>query len=79
MILMFAGMWFLVIAPQRKKQKQHEAMVKALQSGDRVITMGGVYGEVTNVKEDRLTIRIAENTKIEVNRAFVHAKVDSEA
>lgn len=78
MLLMFAGMWFLVIAPQRKKQKQHEAMVKALKSGDRVVTMGGVYGEVTNVKDDRLVVRIAENTKVEINRAFIHAKIDGE-
>lgn len=69
--LMFAAMYFLMIAPQRKKQKQHEAMLKALQSGDEVVTSGGIYGTVVSVKEDRLVVRIAENTRIELGRSFV--------
>lgn len=77
MILMFAGMWFLIIAPQRKRQKQHDAMVKALKTGDRIVIAGGIFGEITNVKEDRIVVRIAENTKVEVGRAFVHSKVES--
>lgn len=73
--LMFAAMYFLMIAPQRKKQKQHEAMLKALQAGDEVVTAGGIYGQVVNVKEDRLVVRIAENTRIELGRSFVTAVV----
>jgi len=75
-ILLFAGMWFLIIAPQRKRQKQQEAMIKALQTGDKVLTSGGVYGEITNVKDDRLTVKIAENVKVEVARPFVANKVE---
>lgn len=74
-ILLFAGMWFLLIAPQRKKQKAHEAMIKALQRGDTVMTSGGIYGEVTSVKEDRVTVKIADNTKVELNRNFISTKV----
>lgn len=73
--LMFAAMYFLMIAPQRKKQKQHEAMLKALQAGDEIITSGGLYGQVVSVKEDRLIVRIAENTRIELGRGFVSAVV----
>lgn len=69
--LLFAGMWFLIIAPQRKKQKQHDAMVKALKSGDRVVTNGGIYGTVVSVKTDRLSLRIAEGTKIDLARNAV--------
>jgi len=69
--LMFAAMWFLMIAPQRKKQKEHEKMVKALGSGDEILTAGGIYGVVTNVKDDRLVVRIAEGTKVEIGRSFV--------
>ena len=73
--LLFAAMYFLMIAPQRKKQKEHEKMLKALGSGDEIVTTGGIYGTITNVKDDRFVVRIAENTKIEVGKAFVSAVV----
>ncbi len=75
-ILLFAGMWFLIIAPQRKRQKQQEAMIKALKTGDRILTSGGLYGEITNVKDDRLVVKIAENVKVEVGRPFVANKLE---
>ena len=71
MILLFAAMYFLMIAPQRKKQKEHEKMLKSLESGDEVVTTGGIYGVITNVKEDRFVVRVADNTKIEVGKGFV--------
>ena len=70
-LLLFAAMYFFMIAPQRKKQKEHEKMLSALQTGDEVVTTGGIYGVITNVKEDRFVVRIAENTKIEVGKGFV--------
>lgn len=73
--LMFAAMYFLMIAPQRKKQKQHEAMLKALQPGDEIVTAGGLYAHVVNVKDDRLVVRIADNTRVELGRSFVSAVV----
>jgi preprotein translocase subunit YajC len=69
--LMLLAFWFLMIAPQRKKQKEHEKMLAALQSGDEVVTTGGIYGVITNVKDDRFVIRIADNTKIELGKGFV--------
>ena len=74
-ILLFAGMWFLIIAPQRKRQKQHDEMVAALKTGDEIVTSGGIYGTITNVKDDRLVLKIADNTKIEIGRNFVSTKV----
>ena len=71
--LFFAAMWFLLIAPQRKKQKQHQKMLTELRTGDEIITSGGIYGTITNVKEDRFALRIGDGTKIEINKAFVHA------
>ena len=73
--LFFAAMWFLLIAPQRKKQKQHQKMLTELKSGDEIITGGGIYGTITNVKDDRFSVRIGDGTKIELNKAFVHAVV----
>jgi len=74
-ILIFAAMYFLMIAPQRKKQKEHTKMLDALSTGDEVITVGGIYGEITNKKDDRFVIRIAEGTKVEIGKAFIHALV----
>jgi len=70
-ILLFGAMYFLMIAPQRKKQKAHDAMLKALVSGDEVVTTGGIYGQITNVKDDRFVVRIADNVKIEVGKSFI--------
>ena len=71
MVLLFAAMYFLMIAPQRKKQKEHEKMLKSLESGDEIVTTGGIFGVITNVKEDRFVVRIADNTKIEIGKGFV--------
>ncbi|QYM80783.1 preprotein translocase subunit YajC [Horticoccus luteus] len=73
--LMFAAMYFLMIAPQRKKQKEHAKMLAALSSGDEVVTTGGIFGTITNVKDDRFVIRIADNTKIEVGKGFITSVV----
>lgn len=70
-VLLFAAMYFFLIAPQRKKQKEHEKMLAALQTGDEVITTGGIFGVITNVKDDRFVVRIAENTKVELGKGFV--------
>lgn len=75
MVLLFAAMYFLMIAPQRKKQKAHEKMLKELESGDEIVTSGGIYGIITNVKEDRFVVRISETTKIEIGKGFVQAVV----
>jgi len=76
LILLVAGMWFLIIAPQRKRQKQHAAMIEALKTGDQILTSGGIYGAITNVKDDRFVVKIADNTKIELNRNQVASKVE---
>lgn len=75
--MLVLGMWFLLIAPQRKKQKQHAKMIAALGSGDHVITNAGIYGTITNVKDDRFVLKIADNTKIEINKSFVQTKVEN--
>lgn len=73
--LLFAAMYFLMIAPQRKKQKEHEKMLTALGTGDEIVTTGGIYGTITNVKDDRFVVRIADNTKIEIGKSFVSTVV----
>ena len=79
MALIFGGFYFLFIAPQRKKQKEHDKMLAGLQSGDEVITTGGIYGVITNVKDDRFVVRVSDNTKIEVGKAFIQASTKKPA
>ncbi|MCH6257604.1 preprotein translocase subunit YajC [Puniceicoccaceae bacterium K14] len=71
MILIFAAMYFLLIAPQRKKQKEHQKMITELKSGTDVVTTGGIYGTITNVKDDRFVLKISDTTKIEISKASV--------
>ncbi|RFC41611.1 MAG: preprotein translocase subunit YajC [Verrucomicrobia bacterium] len=73
--LLFAAMYFFMIAPQRKKQKEQEKMLSALSTGDEIMTTGGIYGTITNVKDDRFIVRIADNTKIEIGKSFVSAVI----
>ncbi|QGX98764.1 preprotein translocase subunit YajC [Roseovarius faecimaris] len=69
LILIFAIMWFLLIRPQQKKMKEHQAMVAALRRGDQVITQGGLIGKVAKVKDDsELEIELAEGVKVRVVR-----------
>jgi len=70
-ILMFVLLWFLMIRPQMKRQKEHKAMVEALQKGDEVITTGGVVGKITKVADSYVTLEIATGTEIVVQRAAV--------
>jgi len=75
-ILMFGAMYFLLIAPQRKKQKAHEKMMSELKAGDEVVTSGGIYGVITSVKDDRFVVRIGDNNaKIEVGKGFISSVV----
>jgi len=71
LLLMFAVLYFLMIRPQQKRAKQHEAMMGALQKGDIVRTNGGIRGEITALDERDVTIEIAERTRIKVLRSHV--------
>ena len=76
LVLMFAAMYFLLIAPQRKKQKEHEKMLSALAPGDEVVTSGGIYGVITSVKDDRFVVRIGDNNaKVEIGKGFISTLV----
>ena len=75
LILIFAAFYFLLIAPQRKKQKEHNKMIEALEKGAQVKTIGGLFGTVTGVKDDRFVIRIGENMKVEVAKDAIAAKL----
>ncbi|MGB0608402.1 MAG: preprotein translocase subunit YajC [Paracoccaceae bacterium] len=72
LILIFAIMYFLLIRPQQKKVKQHQAMVSALRRGDQVVTQGGLIGKVVKVKEDNeLEVELAEGVKVRVVQSTI--------
>lgn len=72
LILIFGIMYFLLIRPQQKKMKEHQAMVAGLRRGDLVVTQGGIIGKVSKLKDDNeIEIEIAENTRVRVVRATI--------
>jgi len=72
LILIFAIMYFLLIRPQQKKLKEHQAMVEALRRGDQVVTQGGLIGKVTKVKDDgEIEVEIASGVVVRVVRSTV--------
>lgn len=77
-ILLMVGFWFLLIAPQRKKQKEHQKMITELKPGDRVLTAGGIFGTITMVKKDRFQVKIEDNTRIEVTKSSITARDTAE-
>jgi preprotein translocase subunit YajC len=76
--LIFLMMYFLLIRPQRKKQKEHEALLKELKKGDRVVTTGGMFGTIFAIDEDkgRVVLRINEQTKLEFLKTSIAGKVE---
>jgi len=70
-VLMFVVLYFLMIRPQMKRAKEHKAMIEALQKGDEVVTAGGVLGRVAKLNENYITLEIANNVEIQVQRPAV--------
>jgi len=75
LILIFAIMYFLMIRPQQKRQKETQKMIDAIKKGDKVITIGGIHGIVSSVKEKTLVIKVDDNTRIEFNRTAIASVV----
>ena len=71
LILIFIIFYVLLIRPQQKKQKAHQAMLAGVQKGDKIITTGGIHGVVTNVKDNIVTVKIAESVKVELGKGYI--------
>ena len=70
-LLVFAIFYFLLIRPQQKKQKLHQAMIDGLKKGDRVVTTAGIYGTIQKIHENSITLEIADKIKIQQERSLV--------
>ncbi len=71
LVLMFVVLYFVMIRPQMKKQKEHRAMIDALAKGDEVVTSGGMLGKVTKLSETQMSLEVANNVEIQVQRSAV--------
>ncbi|MGY8883003.1 MAG: preprotein translocase subunit YajC [Pseudomonadales bacterium] len=76
-ILMFAGlfgfMYFLIIRPQRKRQKEHNELVGALGKGDEVVTTSGMLGKITKLEGDYVVLEVSNNLELKFQKVAVHA------
>jgi preprotein translocase subunit YajC len=75
----FLIFYFLLIRPQRKQQKSHDEMVKSLSKGDEVVTIGGIIGKIVYLTDDRMTIKTADDTRLEVERSKIGRKAGGES
>ena len=77
-VILFAFMYLLLIRPQRQQQRRHTEMVSSLKVGDEVITAGGIYGDISEVQPDRVTLEVAEDVHIEVAKRAIASVVPPE-
>lgn len=73
LILIFAIFYFLLLRPQQKRQKERNAMLQALKKGDKVITIGGIHGTITDLTEEHVTLKVSDTTKMLFERNAVNA------
>lgn len=74
--LFLAIFYFFLILPRKKQEKKHKIMVEELKKGDRVVTIGGIRGEIGRVKEDTIMLKVADNMEIEMVKKAVAYKVE---
>ncbi len=67
-VLVFVVFYFLLIRPQQQRQKHARAMLEALKKGDKVVTTSGIWGTVTNMGKHTVTLQVADNTKVKIQR-----------
>jgi preprotein translocase subunit YajC len=77
-VLIFVIMYFMVIRPQQKKAKEHQELLSKLKRNDEVMTSGGIYGKVVDLKETVVTLEVAPNVRIRVHRPQISAVLTAE-
>ena len=71
MAVIFGGLWFFMIRPQQKRQKEHQALLSSLGKGDEVVTNGGIYGRVKDVSDQSVTLEIAKGVDVRLQKQAV--------
>ena len=75
LLLTFGLMWVLLILPQQRRMRQHQAVIASLEAGDEVVTAGGVYGTIVSVDEDTLAVEVAPGVVLRVLRSAVTSRI----
>jgi preprotein translocase subunit YajC len=70
-IFIFVIMYFIMIRPQQRRQKDQQKLISALKTGDRVVTSSGIHGLIANVKDSTVIVKVADNVKIEMDKAAI--------
>lgn len=70
-VLIFLIFYFLLIRPQQQRSAQHKSMLDALKKGDKIVTSGGLWGTITNMGKETVTLQIADSVKVKVERGHV--------
>ena len=78
-LLVLVIFYVLILRPQQKRQREHKSMLESLEKGDRILTTGGLYANILNVKDNVLVATIADGVKVEISRTAVAAKVEKKS
>lgn len=70
---MFVLMYFMIIRPQRKRQKEHQSLIEGVSKGDEVLTTGGILGKVTKVEGDYMVLEVSNNIELKFQKVSLHA------
>lgn len=76
MVAIVAIIYLLIIRPQKKRQKDHEKLINEISLGVEIVTIGGIHGEVTRIKDDTLWIKVSNNVEIEIEKSAVNRCVN---
>ena len=76
LVLIFVVFWFMIIRPQKKQANQRKTMIEAIKRGDKVVTSGGLFATVKDVKGDRIVATIAEGVKVEISKGSITGVVE---
>jgi preprotein translocase subunit YajC len=77
-ILIFLIFWFMIIRPQKKQQDKRKSMIEALKRDDEIVTSGGLFAKVRDVKADRVVATIAEGVKVEISKQAISGVIEKE-
>ncbi len=77
-VIMFVAMWFILIRPAKKRQQETQNMQSGLQRGDKVITIGGLHGEIDSIEDTAVTLKIADNVRVKFDRQAIGRVVNGD-
>ena len=77
LLLLFGVFYFLIIRPQRRRQREHQELMASLKRGDKVITIGGIYGQIESVTEDNLVLKVESGAVMKMHKGSIACKQDT--